>query len=414
MAEKLPSSFDLDEHEKEIESAYKEGGSKHVVDTMMSSLGKWQETPLNIGVTGRSGVGKSTFINTIRGLTAECPNAAPTGATETTRQVKSYPHPDNKKLVFWDLPGIGTTDFPRETYFKDERVQFDRYDMFLILTQGRFFENDVLLAETAKEKKKAFCLVRTKVDNDVDNERKAKKLQFKNDPNFTKKLLEKIRSEVAEGLSNIQNGNKSTEEFVFLIDCHDMTWTKYDFGKLIEMLIDGCKGLKRQAFILSLNILQPNVLEQKVTLLRDEIWKISAASALGAVVPVPGCSFAVDVALISEAALFYIKQLGITENKIALAAEMAGLDVNALAAKLGLQTVDTPWTAAGVSLYLAKYAGTKAGQYVVKLFIPGIGSLFAAGFSYKFTTASLNEILNAMESDAKKLHTFMLSHESSI
>ena len=34
-------------------------------------------------------------------------NAAKTGVTETTRKVAVYPHPTNKNIKFWDLPGIG-------------------------------------------------------------------------------------------------------------------------------------------------------------------------------------------------------------------------------------------------------------------------------------------------------------------
>ncbi len=33
--------------------------------------------------------------------------AAETGVTETTTEAAVYSHPTNKKIKFWDLPGIG-------------------------------------------------------------------------------------------------------------------------------------------------------------------------------------------------------------------------------------------------------------------------------------------------------------------
>jgi hypothetical protein len=33
--------------------------------------------------------------------------AAETGITEITTEPTVYPHPTNKKIVFWDLPAIG-------------------------------------------------------------------------------------------------------------------------------------------------------------------------------------------------------------------------------------------------------------------------------------------------------------------
>ena len=38
--------------------------------------------------------------------------AAEVGVTETTREPKAYGHPTNPKIKFWDLPGIGTPNYP--------------------------------------------------------------------------------------------------------------------------------------------------------------------------------------------------------------------------------------------------------------------------------------------------------------
>ena len=78
---------------------------------------EWKTVPLNVAVIGNSGVGKSSFINAIRRLTPDDEGAADVGCMrEKPVDVKSYVHPNNPLLKFWDLPGVGTDRFPRQTY----------------------------------------------------------------------------------------------------------------------------------------------------------------------------------------------------------------------------------------------------------------------------------------------------------
>jgi len=96
--------------------------------------------PLNIAVIGNSGVDKSSFINTIRGLTADDEGAAEVDAVECTSEIESYPHPNNELLKLWDLPGVGTDTFPKHTYL--EAIHVDCYEFFLLISATRFTEND--------------------------------------------------------------------------------------------------------------------------------------------------------------------------------------------------------------------------------------------------------------------------------
>ena len=58
-------------------------------------LAEWGDFPVTIGITGESGCGKSTFINTMRGLDAEDPNAAEVGVIECTTEPTPYVHPSH-------------------------------------------------------------------------------------------------------------------------------------------------------------------------------------------------------------------------------------------------------------------------------------------------------------------------------
>ena len=63
---------------------------------------RWEQFPVNVCVLGERGSGKSSFINNMAGEIL-----AKTGQAETTIEARSYPHPANEKLKFWDLPGFG-------------------------------------------------------------------------------------------------------------------------------------------------------------------------------------------------------------------------------------------------------------------------------------------------------------------
>jgi small GTP-binding protein len=125
----------------------------------------WKQEPVNIAVIGRSGVGKSRLINAIRGCTSEDdPLYANVGTTETTLEKRSYNHPNNPLLKFWDLPGIGTKAFPRKHFIKNKEIDFYSYDLYLIVSADRFMEEEEYFAEEIEKTGKTFLFVRTKAD----------------------------------------------------------------------------------------------------------------------------------------------------------------------------------------------------------------------------------------------------------
>ena len=108
---------------EELKEAFNSGGVQEVGALLERKLDKWKQIPLNVAVIGRSGVGKSSFINAIRQVEADGEGGAPVGVKETTVDGHhSYPHPSNPLLKFWDLPGVGTDLFPRQTYLSRIKV----------------------------------------------------------------------------------------------------------------------------------------------------------------------------------------------------------------------------------------------------------------------------------------------------
>ena len=60
-----------DEHavvnKDDVPEYIKKNGLEGIEEFFKAKLERWKEVEINIGVTGDSGVGKSSFINTIRG-----------------------------------------------------------------------------------------------------------------------------------------------------------------------------------------------------------------------------------------------------------------------------------------------------------------------------------------------------------
>lgn len=202
--------LDRESFEQEIKDALQNNDQALAVAKIQEYLHKEKNTPLNIGITGESGSGKSTFVNVFRGIDHEDERAAPTGCVETTMEVTSYPHPNYPNVTFWDLPGIGTMKFPADEYLK--RVGFEKFDFFIIISSTRFRENDVKLAQEIQKMGKKFYFVRSKIDNDLQNEKKSKR-KFD-----AEKTLAQIRENSIQGMTYvIIHDNSEINYWIYII-----------------------------------------------------------------------------------------------------------------------------------------------------------------------------------------------------
>ncbi|KAL1764638.1 interferon-inducible GTPase 1-like [Sigmodon hispidus] len=229
-------------------------------------------TPLNVAVTGESGTGKSTFINVMRGVRHEEEGAAQIGVVETTMERHSYTHPNIPSVVFWDLPGIGTTNFPPGEYL--EKMKFHEYDFFIIISATRFKKNDIDLAKAISMMKKDFYFVRTKVDSDLKNEEKCKPRTFDKT-----RVLAQIRTSCVK----IFQGNDIKEPPIFLISNKDAS--DYDFPNLMNTMVNDLPVHKRHNFMLSLPNITGPAIERKKQFLEQGIWLEAFGNDLLNIIP---------------------------------------------------------------------------------------------------------------------------------
>ena len=311
--------------------------------------------------------------------------AAPVGFLECTREPTPYDHPTNSNIKFWDLPGIGTPDYPDlDTYCN--KVQLEKYHTYLIFTTSRFRVNDLKLAEKVRLMKKKFFFIRTKIDENIRAEKRKRKQEFDEE-----EMLARIRKNCFISLGNLLTDDQD----IFLISNHDPD--KWEFARLTQAILDALTRYQRESMTFSLGKVitrsSDDIFQRKVDALRQRIWKVATASGAVAAIPVPGLSFAVDAALILRELSLYRSQLGLPEIG---SAEFVQLH---FATKEKVLSV-TLTTAAQLSPYFASYAASTAIEEFAR-YIPFIGVAIASGISFSATYYALSKLLTNVEEVAK-------------
>ncbi|XP_059369507.1 interferon-inducible GTPase 5-like [Carassius carassius] len=337
---------------------------------------------LNIAVTGKTGSGKSSFVNALRGLQDDDEGAAPTGVTETTMVPAMYEHPEMPNVKLWDLPGIGSPNFKAKKYLKD--VNFKTYDFFIILNSERFTEHDIMLAKEIRKQKKSFYFVRSKIDNDINSEKMKKGFD-------EQKVLSIIREDCQKNLKELGDPK------VFLISsCH---LEKYDFESLQNTLEDELPEHKKDALLQAWPVCSDACLEKKINMFKLMIWAVSLASAAVAVIPLPGLSAACDVVMVVSFLTRCYYAFGLDERSLTRLSEKVNKPHLKDLAKSKLVTAIREKALARLQASAA-LAGISAVEYLLSL-VPVVGSVAAAGISFATTQYLLREGVNDLANTAR-------------
>ncbi|XP_067305755.1 interferon-gamma-inducible GTPase 10 [Pseudorasbora parva] len=217
---------------KKIKDLFASESLEDIPHLLISLLEVFGHFKIDIAVTGESGAGKSSLINVFLGLNPDDIGAAPTGAIETTKQATMYQHPNLPHVRLWDLPGMGTPSFTSKSYVKT--MNFDLYDMFMVVLSERVRENNLLLIDEIGRRKKPFYVIRTKADNDMRSQRKKSKFSEKH-------LLDQLRQDCEKYLKE-----KKLNPQVFLVSAHDTH--NYEMEKLTNTFTDEICQLRAKVF----------------------------------------------------------------------------------------------------------------------------------------------------------------------
>ncbi|XP_034612434.1 interferon-inducible GTPase 5-like [Trachemys scripta elegans] len=384
---KLPG---LSEEETEkFQTAVKAGNFSEALSVVKMSDELLRNTKLNIAITGNAGAGKSSFINAIRSLNDDDQDAAQTGVIETTNNPTSYPHPTQPNVTVWDLPGIGTTNFPAGTYLS--KMEFTRYDFFIIIAAGRFTESDTNLAKEIQKLGKKFYFVRSKVDTDLANERKGRR-------NFNEQeILQKIRNDCVKNLKQLELDSPQ----VFLVSRWD--FHKYDSPQLQKTLANDLDTHRGHVLFCALPSTSEEILEEKKKALQKQIWKQALISCTINAVTFPFLSVECDVKILVENMTKYCKSFGLDEDSLKSIAKQVRKSVDDLKSVMQCALAkNITREEAFKRLIEATGEGMIKGKYVIDM-IPLIGMATAAVRSYKVIYEMLRRFLDEVAEDAQRV-----------
>jgi GTP-binding protein EngB required for normal cell division/uncharacterized protein (DUF697 family) len=341
---------------------------------------KIKNSVVNIAIAGQSGVGKSSLINAIIGK-----KIAKVGSVETTKEIIEY---DYNGLIFSDLPGCGTSNFPKEDYF--EKVKIYKYDAIIVVTANRFYENDLWLIKEAIKLGKFVYVVRTKLDESINNE-------FEDNGLTENEVLDKISKDLSSNLSGVDHHG------IYLTSSRRPT--EYYLPKLLSNILSRLDSIKKQKFIWQAAILDSDILNQKIELGEKIVSQRAWAAAANGINPIPGVDVAIDVTILINLANEIKKLFGLDE------AHFKGNSPQMIAAKQRIIQFTAQFAAKeGVLLLLKKFGATYAGKEISK-YIPFVGQIVAASIGYYMTNDFGQEMLN----NAKEISSDILkNHRESI
>ncbi|XP_052597429.1 interferon-inducible GTPase 1-like [Peromyscus californicus insignis] len=325
-----------------IELSLTQGNIHGANSSITDALKKIDSNPLNVALTGESGAGKSALINALRGIGHEEKDAAEIGVVEKTMERHPYNHPNIPNVVFWDLPGIGTTNFPPKDYL--EKMKFHEYDFFIIVSATRFKQNDIDLAKAISMMKKDFYFVRTKVDSDLNNEKEFKPRTFNRE-----KVLQQIRTNCVKTFQE----NNIEEPPIFLISNKNLS--DYDFPILMDKVMSVLPVHKRHVFMLSLPNISGAAIEKKQQSLKQRIWLEAFTTDLLRIIPSLTLFMSSDVENLEKSLNFYRTVFGVDDASLQSLAKDWQMSVDQLKAKMKSPNVFTTTKKETVQERLSRY-----------------------------------------------------------
>jgi predicted GTPase len=323
---------------------------------------------------GQSGTGKSSLINAFIGE-----NICDTGTVETTLE-KSGPFSKNG-VSFYDLPGCGTTKFPREEYV--EKMGLATFDFLVLVTANRFYENDLFLIQEVLKLGKPIFIVRAKIDQSIEDGKhnSPKKSEYE--------TISECLYDLEQYLTQVKHHG------VYLISSRQPT--KFDLGKLITKISENLTELKKDKFIAEAFVANEEILIRKRGVAKKLVLWVSAGLGVNGLNPIPGVDIAVDLAILMKMNKEILKLYGLDEESINFL-ERHGFKATILSS---IKAFAQKYLSKELILIaLKRYAPLIAVKTITK-YIPGIGQITAVVSGFALSVYFGNNMIDDCEAEAK-------------
>lgn len=347
-----------------------------VLKKLKKDLESHKNTKIKCGIIGRSGTGKSSLINAIAGK-----EVAKTGPTETTMNVGKPI--ENGGLLFYDLPGCSTSNFPKESYIKELNIA--EFDCVILVTADRFYEDDLFLIQELLNIKMPVYLVRTKLDFSIDRELRKGISATETYTKIHNNLTESLKGYRVKGIY------LTSSDFP----------TEYDLSQLLEDILSNLELFKKEVFLANINITSEKILLEKRELSDKMVSRYSALAAANGLNPIPGVDVGVDIAIMVKMSKHIQDIYGLNEEQQAYNSQILDKKSAKFIATKAAQYAAKYGGKEAIMILLKKVSATLATKTVSK-WIPFVGQAIAAGIGFKMTSWIGNDMINEAEEIAKE------------
>ncbi|GER59293.1 hypothetical protein ULMA_14010 [Patiriisocius marinus] len=342
-----------------------------VLKKFKKDLESFKNAKIKCGIIGRSGTGKSSLINAIAGE-----EVAEVGEIETTMNVNEPI--EHGGLLFYDLPGCSTSNFPKENYINEFNIQ--EFDCVILVTADRFYEDDLYLIQELIRIKKPVYAVRTKIDFSVDRGLKRGISE--------KETYDKIYNNLTENLKGyrVKGIYLTSSDFP----------SEYDLSKLLEDIYSSLNNFKKERFIADINITSKNILLDKRKIADKIVSRYSALAAGNGLNPIPGLDIGVDITLMIKLSKEIQSIYGLNKEQQEYNLQLLDKKSAKLIATKVLQYTARFGGKEAIMILLKKASTTLAAKTASK-WIPFVGPIIAAGIGFKMTSWIGNDMIEEAE-----------------
>lgn len=275
--------------------------TKKVLEENLREKERFENTKVVGGVIGQSGAGKSSLINAIFGE-----HLCDTGTVETTAE-KCGPFEKNG-VSFYDLPGCGTTKFPKEDYVS--QMELKSFDFLILVTSNRFYENDLFLINEVNKLNKPIFIVRTKIDQAIDDGK------FNHPKKDMQQTISECFLDIEQCIAEVKHNG------IYLVSSRQPA--KFDLGKLINNIHESLNKIKRQKFLAEAFIANEEILIKKRKIAKKIVLWYSSMAGLNGLNPVIGLDIATDITILLKMNKDVLRVYNLDEDSIDFVEQYGG------------------------------------------------------------------------------------------